>query len=101
MSSAMSSVPESQPFSGSILNHWDIPSKCAAHTFSPPRLLECLLKCFSFFVLFAATLPNTDRLRHPILHVRDSEGQFFMVQIQEIGFLTPCNVLKCCTFLLV
>lgn len=30
-SSAMSSVPESQPFSGSILNHWHISTTCVSY----------------------------------------------------------------------
>lgn len=46
---------------------------------TPSRTVEMSIDCFFSGFLFAATLPDTDGLRHPILHVRDSEGEFSFV----------------------
>lgn len=77
-SSAMSSVPESQPFSGSILNHWDILSKCAAQTLYHPSRLGCLLSRFGVDVLFF--------LQQLYQTLTDYDIRFYMYEILKVSF---------------
>lgn len=71
-SSALSSVPESQPFSGSILNHWDTPSTCSTH--STPTIRR-LVKALCFFSL--QQLYQT---------LTDYDIRFYMYEILKVSF---------------